>query len=329
MSIQERKLDNYFARVEKLFDVVVVGELNVDLILNQIDQFPVIGKEVLTGHMTLTLGSSSAIFASNLSTLGAKVAFVGNLGHDNFGDHIVASLKSRGVDTQYINRSVKQNTGATIVLNFDEDRAMVTYPGAMKYLSYNDVPVEALMKARHLHVSSIFLQSNLIQDVAKLFKKAKELGLTTSLDPQWDPAEKWSMDKELVLPLVDIFMPNINELKALTKTSDLAAGIEILRPYVNTLVIKNGNVGAYVWEKGSLIHQPSFLNREVVDSIGAGDSFDAGFICQFLQGKSNQECLEFGALTGAVNTTRSGGTNAFENLSLVKTIAKSSFNYTF
>ncbi len=315
--------------MEKLFDVVVVGELNVDLILNHINKFPVIGKEVLAGHMTLTLGSSSAIFASNLSTLGSKVAFVGNLGHDNFGDHIVASLKSRGVDSRYINRSVKQNTGATIVLNFEEDRAMVTYPGAMKYLSYSDVPAEALMQARHLHVSSVFLQSSLLQDIAKLFKKAKEFGLTTSLDPQWDPAEKWNLDFEQLLPYVDLFMPNINELKALTRTSDLESGIETLRPLVHKLVVKNGSTGAHLWEKGNLIYQPSFLNREVVDSIGAGDSFDAGFVFQFLQGKSNQECLEFGAVIGAINTTRSGGTNAFESLSLVKTIAKSSFNYTF
>jgi sugar/nucleoside kinase (ribokinase family) len=75
--------------MRKQFDVVVIGELNVDLILNQIGKFPEIGKEMLAGHMTLTLGSSSAIFASNLSTLGSKVTFAGKLGHDNFGDHIV------------------------------------------------------------------------------------------------------------------------------------------------------------------------------------------------------------------------------------------------
>jgi sugar/nucleoside kinase (ribokinase family) len=315
--------------VEKLYDVVVVGELNVDLILNQIDKFPSIGKEVLAGHMTLTLGSSSAIFASNLSTLGSKVTFVGNLGHDNFGDHIIASLKSRGVNTDHINRSVKQNTGATIVLNFDEDRAMVTYPGAMKYLSLQDISSEVLKQSKHLHLSSIFLQSGLIADVVKLFKKAKEIGLTTSLDPQWDPAEKWDLDLKELLPYVDIFMPNITELKSLTKSIDLPSGIDKLKAVANKIVIKDGSSGAYLWENNELIHQPSFLNKEVVDSIGAGDSFDSGFIHHFLLGKSNKECLEFGALTGAINTTRSGGTGAFENLSLVKTIAKSSFNYTF
>src|SRR3954470_3310857 len=121
--------------MKKLYDVVVVGELNIDLILNQIDTFPALGKEILSNHMTLTLGSSSAIFACNISTLGSAVAFVGKLGHDNFGDHILSSLKSKGVDTTHILHTVKHNTGATIVLNYSEDRSMVTYPGAMRYLT--------------------------------------------------------------------------------------------------------------------------------------------------------------------------------------------------
>ena len=119
------------------YDVIVVGELNVDLILNQIDKFPVIGKEVLATQMTLTLGSSSAIFASNLKTLGTAVTYIGKLGNDNFGDHIISGLKNKGVDTSKIIISPHYNTGATIVLNFQEDRAMVTYPGAMSYLTHS------------------------------------------------------------------------------------------------------------------------------------------------------------------------------------------------
>lgn len=313
--------------MEKRFDVLVVGELNVDLILNQIGKFPEIGKEVLASNMNLTLGSSSAIFASNLSTLGTRVAFSGKLGHDNFGDHIISSLKSRGVDTDYIVRSVKHTTGATIVLNYGEDRAMVTYQGAMKYLTISDVTDEALRSARHLHLSSVFLQTGLTADLAELFSKAKALGLTTSIDPQWDPEEKWSVDLNALLPHVDVFMPNIKELCALTNKRDLAGGIDAIKSVSKIIVVKNGSEGAYLWDGKQILHQPSFLNKQVVDSIGAGDSFDSGFIHKFLQQKPLRECLEFGALTGAINTTRPGGTNAFENLDLVKTIAKSSFNF--
>jgi sugar/nucleoside kinase (ribokinase family) len=313
--------------MQKKFDVLVVGELNVDLILNQIEKFPEMGKETLANQMNLTLGSSSAIFASNLSTLGTSVAFAGKLGHDNFGDHILSSLKARGVDTQYILRSVKHSTGATMVLNFGEDRAMVTYQGAMKYLSIADIPTYAMLASRHLHMSSIFLQSGMVNDLVTLFRKAKESGLTTSIDPQWDPAEKWDVQLRELLPYVDVFMPNNKELCALTRTESLHAALESVKSYCGILVVKNGSQGAYLWDGSELIHQTPFLNREVVDSIGAGDSFDSGFIHKFLQKKPLRECLEFGALTGAINTTRPGGTNAFENLSLVKTIAQSSFNY--
>jgi sugar/nucleoside kinase (ribokinase family) len=313
--------------MNRQFDTLVIGELNVDLILNQIDKFPAIGKEMLAGHMTLTLGSSSAIFASNLSTLGSKVAFAGKLGHDNFGDHIILNLKSRGVDTRYIVRSVKNTTGATIVLNFGEDRAMVTYQGAMKYLTLHDIPEAAFTKCRHLHLSSVFLQPGLMKDLVHLFKQAKSFGLTTSIDPQWDPTEKWELDFKELFPHVDVFMPNIKELYALTKTNHLQHALDTLKQFSTIVVVKNGSEGAYLWDGQSLINQKPFLNKEVVDSIGAGDSFNSGFIHKYLQAKPLQECLEFGALTGAINTTRSGGTNAFENLNLVKTIASSSFNY--
>lgn len=313
--------------MQKQFDVLVVGELNVDLILNQIEKFPEIGKETLASSMNLTLGSSSAIFASNLSTLGTRVAFAGKLGHDNFGDHILSSLKSRGVDTQFVLRSVKHSTGATIVLNFGEDRAMVTYQGAMKYLTLNDIPAYAMLASRHLHLSSIFLQTGLTGDLINLFRQAKEQGMTTSIDPQWDPAEKWEVDLGRLLPYVDVFMPNLKELCALTATESLDDALAVLKPHCNIVVIKNGSDGASLWDGKNLIHQQAFFNKEVVDSIGAGDSFDSGFIHRFLQKRPLSECLELGALTGAINTTRPGGTNAFESLDLVKTIARSTFNY--
>lgn len=311
------------------FDVLVVGELNVDIILNEITSFPEIGKEILSDRMTLTMGSSSAIFASNLSTLGTKVAFVGDLGKDNFGDHMINSLQAKGVDTSLIRRLSDVNTGATIVLNFGEDRAMVTYQGAMKNMTVSDVPESGIKNAKHLHMSSVFLQSGMVSKLPQLFKKAKELGLTTSIDPQWDPSEKWDLNIKELLPFVDVFMPNIAELKGLTGKDDMNTALSSLDGIANIVVVKHGNQGAYLWNKGEVNHQAPFLNTKVIDSIGAGDSFDAGFIHYFLKGKSHRECLEFGALTGAINTTRAGGTGAFENLALVKNIAQSTFNYNF
>lgn len=313
--------------IEKLHDVVVAGELNVDIILNQINQFPVMGKEVIADQMTITLGSSSAIFASNLSVLGTKVAFAGTLARDYFGEHVLNSLKSRGVDTTHIVFTKEKSTGATIALSFDEDRAMVTYPGAMTLFSIDDIPDSLLSESRHLHVSSVFLSTGLREDILRLFMKAKQLGLTTSMDPQWDPEERWDVDFKSLLPYVDVFIPNENELRAMTATDDLDAAVEKIRGYTNILIVKSGREGAFLYHGDESIHQPAFLNDTVVDSIGAGDSFGAGFIHRFVQGRNLTECLEFGAVTGAVSTTRAGGTTAFENLNTVKDIAQSAFNY--
>lgn len=313
----------------KQFDVLVAGELNADLILDTLDCFPAIGKEVLAHNMTVTLGSSSAIFACNLRTLGTTVAFSGMLGHDHFGEFIISALEKKGVDTRYITCSPEYHTGSTIVLNFGEERANITYPGAMHHFTINHISEEAICSSRHLHISSVFLQKRMKDGMVELLKKAKDAGLTTSLDPQWDPDEQWDMDISSWLPFVDIFMPNAAELKALTKTKDMAGALRCIRQLDHVIVVKNGKEGAYLWDGHDLQYQPAFLNQSVADCIGAGDSFNAGFIYRFLQQRSLSDCIEFGSLIGAVNTTQTGGTAAFENIVRIRQIARTLFNYTF
>lgn len=303
----------------KVFDVIVVGELNVDIIMNGIARFPEIGKEILAGSLDMTLGSSSAIFASNLSSLGSRVSFLGKIGKDGFASTVLDSLKLKGVDTSNIIQSDTLNTGATIVLNFDQDRAMVTYPGAMEDLRLKDINFESIASARHLHFSSIFLQPGIRYELPVLFKKAKSFGLTTSLDPQWDPSEKWEVALPELLPHLDVFLPNMSEFKLLTSTKTLKAGIKKIIPYAPnlTVVVKDGANGAYAWDGTEWLHQPAILNEQVVDCIGAGDSFNAGFIHKFTQGATLKQCLEYGAITGAVSTTRAGGTGAFASMKMI------------
>ena len=313
---------------DKKFDVIVVGELNVDLILNSIDSFPEIGKEKLAKNMTLTLGSSSAIFASNLSALGAKVSFIGKIGNDSFGDLVVESLKTKNVYTNYLIKSNEWNTGATIVLNYDEDRAMVTYAGAMEHLTINDISDEAISSAKHLHFSSYFLQPGIQPGIVELFKKAKEKGLTTSLDIQWDPNEKWNFNYKEVLPFVDIFLPNEQEALLLTNQKNMDDALNKLSPFAKHIVVKLGSKGSLLVSEGKNVFKESFLNKNVVDAIGAGDSFNAGFILKFVNGLDLNECQTFANLTGAINTTAAGGTTAFNNYEQVLKTGKELFGYT-
>lgn len=312
--------------ITKQFDVITVGELNVDLILNKIQGFPEVGKEILADNMTLTLGSSSAIFASNLSSLGAKVGFIGKVGKDMFGELVIAELLAKGVDSSLLIKDSALNTGVTVVLNYLEDRANVTYPGAMESLTINDITKDKLKAARHMHFASLYLQEGIRSDIVELFKRAKEAGLTTSLDTQWDPSEKWEFDYKNLLPYVDVFMPNKGELLNLTKSESLDEAIAKIKDFSNTTIIKNGSKGSILVQKDcEILERPAYLNTNVVDAIGAGDSFNAGFISKFVQGWALEECQDFGNLTGAINTTESGGTTAFSSKAEIVRKAKEVF----
>jgi sugar/nucleoside kinase (ribokinase family) len=309
------------------YDVLVVGELNVDLILDGLHQFPETGKEIIAPEMTLTLGSSSAILASNLSVLGNTVRFLGKIGKDAFGKKVMEDLQAKGVNTDSVIQSNTADTGITVALNYSEQRAMVTYPGAMEELSVEEITDQVLASARHLHVSSVFLQPRLKPGLPALFRRAKEQGLTTSLDPQWDPSERWDCDWSDLLPYVDLFMPNLQEAMHIAERNTPNECISALKPYANTLVIKNGEEGALIWDEGQLLVQKSFHNPSVVDAIGAGDSFNAGYIHRYIRQENAANCAAFGALCGAVNTTAQGGTGAFSSLEAFRETASKHFNY--
>ena len=305
----------------KQYDIAAIGELNVDIILNGIESEPEIGKEKFAREMTVTLGSSTAIFAANAAALGSKVCFVGMVGRDSFGDLVRTSLQERGVDTSYLIGG-STPTGATICMNYGEDRANLTYQGAMDIMGFDDIDPEVFTKCRHIHLSSLFMQSALLRDIHRVLDAAAGNGVTVSLDTQWDPMETWNLDYRRVLPKVTVFMPNEKELQALTGAADLESAIFAVLPYLgHAMVVKCGSKGSLlVFKDGTRNFLPAFLNRDVVDAIGAGDSFNSGFISAFVKGLPLT-----GNLTGAVNTTAAGGTGAFRSLEAVRAVCREKF----
>jgi sugar/nucleoside kinase (ribokinase family) len=298
----------------KKYDVIVVGELNVDLIMDEMSSLPEMGTEKLAGSMKLTLGSSSAIFASNLASMGSKVAFVGQVGNDIFGDYVLNCLNEKKVDTSSVKKHATLQTGATIGLNFKEDRAMVTHLGAMEKFGFSDIDISVLDNARHLHFSSYFFQPALQAKLAELFKTAKQKGLTTSFDIQCDPYEKWVANLSSITPYIDIFFLNEKEILELTKCENTNDAIEKFEGLASLVVLKLGSKGSLCIYDGNRIQQPAFLNDNVIDTIGAGDSFNAGFIYQYLQDAPLETCQKFGNLAGAFSTTAAGGTGAFNEV---------------
>ncbi len=290
-------------------DVLVAGEINPDLILTDPDLEVRFGQaETLVRRADLTVGSSSAIFACGAARLGLRVAFVGVVGDDEFGRFMCRSLAAAGVDVSPVLVEADQRTGLSVILSRGPDRAILTFPGAIAALRAEQIPTSLLRRARHLHVASFFLQTALQPGLAGLFQQARVLGLTTSLDTNWDPTQAWA-GLDDVLPLTDVFLPNETEALAITHASDLPQAVARLRGWVRTGAIKLGAQGALAW-RGKEQARAEALPVDVVDTVGAGDSFDAGFVCGFLHGWDLSRCLRLAVACGSLSTRAAGGTAA-------------------
>jgi sugar/nucleoside kinase (ribokinase family) len=294
------------------FDVTIAGELNLDLILYGLPEVLPPERELLANDMMLTLGSSSAIVAHNLASLGSHVGFISCIGNDQFGQMALERLSAAGVDVSkvvQISGSVK--TGLTVLLQRNGWRNILTYPGTIFDLKLEHLDFDYLTSSRHFHFSSFYLQRGLQAHVVELFKQLRSKGLTISLDCNDDPDDKW-MGLEEVLPYVDVFLPNERELKRIAGTENVEAAIDRLAAIVPLLVVKLGSEGAMAQAGKERVTSPA-VKVDLVDPVGAGDSFDAGFLHEFLRGSDLTTCLRSGNLAGALSVTRPGGTEAFRD----------------
>jgi sugar/nucleoside kinase (ribokinase family) len=296
------------------FDILVAGELNPDLIVSDPDLEPRFGQqETLVRSTELAIGSSSAIFACGAARLGLRVGFTGVVGDDEFGCFMRRSLSAAGVDGSAIIVDKAQRTGISVILARGADRAILTHSGAIAALRADQVPSELLQRARHLHVASYFLQTALRPGLADLFARAQGLGLTTSLDTNWDPQETWAGLDDVFLA-TDVFLPNQAEALAICGAGDVNEALEQLSTRVPAGAIKLGARGALGWRAKQRLRvaAPSVA---VVDTIGAGDSFDAGFVFGHLHDWPLERILRVATACGSLSTRAPGGTAAQPTLS--------------
>jgi len=291
----------------KTLDVVIAGELNLDLILSGLPAVMPLERELLASGFDMTLGSSSAILAHNLAHLDARVGFVTMVGPDRLGQIALNYLRDAGVDLSHTLQSrAGLSTGVTVLLTHTDQRHILTYPGTMSEMSVDDLDLTYLTSARHFHLSSLFLQKGLQPGLPTLFRKLKAAGLTVSLDTNDDPEDRWESGLQELLGLVDIVMPNEAEACRMTGTSDAEAAAESLARQVPLVAIKCGSRGTLIRYKGERWLVPS-ESITPVDTIGAGDSFNAGFLKGFLQGLSPVDCATLGNRVAALSTQRPGG----------------------
>lgn len=290
-----------------MFDILVAGEINPDLILSG-NVMPEFGQvEKIVDDAKLTIGSSSVIFACGAARLGLRVAFIGVCGDDVFGKFMLDEMSKRNVDIGNVIIRPNEPTGLSLILNQTSDRAILTHSGLIAELQASDIPDSLLRKARHLHVASYFLQTKLQPDLSALFKRAQSFGLTTSLDTNYDPSEKWIGFDEL-LEVTNVFLPNEAEAKSLTGAVNAEEAANRLRSKVEALAIKLGKEGA-LGILGSQKIQAKSIPVKVIDTVGAGDSFDAGFIYGYLNGWKLEKTLRLACVCGALSTQQAGGTN--------------------
>jgi len=294
------------------FDVTIAGELNLDLILYGLPTELPPERELLANRMVLTLGSSSAIVAHNLASLGSRVGFQSLIGNDELGQIALKSLGDGDVDVSKVRRSAERQSGVTVILHHDSGRQILTYSGTIAELTTADLDFEYLADSRHFHLSSFYLQSRLRPDVPELFKRMKAAGLTTSLDTNDDPEDRWTDDWQNVLRYVDVFLPNQREACKIARTDDIESAMQQLSQVVPLVVVKLGRDGALARRGKESFRSPA-VPVDAVDPVGAGDSFDAGFLHRYLKGADLAACLSSGNLAAALSVTRPGGTEAFRD----------------
>jgi sugar/nucleoside kinase (ribokinase family) len=294
-------------------DLLVLGDANPDLILRG-DVAPRFGQtERLVESATLVLGGSGAITACAGAQLGLTAAFVGVVGDDLFGRFVREALAARGVDVDGVSVDSTRATGVTVILDRGDDRAILTATGTIDDLRSDLVDEDLVRSARHVHVSSYYLQQALRPGLPGLFRTAHDAGATVSIDPNWDPAESWDTGLLGLLSSTDMFFPNSAEARAITGIDDVDVAAEALGERGAIVAVKFGQGGGLAVHGQELVRSES-IPTDVVDTTGAGDTFDAGFIAGRLSGWPLGRCLQLAVASGSLSTRASGGTAAQPSL---------------
>jgi sugar/nucleoside kinase (ribokinase family) len=299
----------------KRFDITIAGETNMDLILYGLPEQMEVDRELLASGFQVTLGGSSSILAHNLAVLGSKVGFVTELGGDELGEIAFRRLSETGLDLSQVTYKTDKTTGVTVILPHGQRRRILTNLGVMAEMKVDDLDLNYLTAARHFHLSSLFLQTGLQPDLPKLFSTLKQAGLTISLDTNDDPADQWGGVLHELLHRIDILLPNEDEIKRITGKATVEHALDSLAGVIPLIVVKCGRRGAVV-QQGATRTWIEPLTVDPVDTIGAGDSFNAGFLHAYLQGKSPSTAAAMGNVSGALSTLRCGGTEAFRDHAL-------------
>jgi len=285
--------------------ILVIGEMCADLIVTGMERMPVLGEETMAEDFSIQVGGSSLITACGLAKLGIDTAFYGNLGTDSFGQNIRKQLEERGLDISRVRDCSPVRTGLSIALNVAGDRGFATYAGSITAGRYEHLPPDLFEGFDHLHMGSFFFLEEM--KPARIVQDAKKAGLTVSLDTGFDPSESWGSGIREVLPEIDFFLVNEVEAPAIAGTSDIPSAVKVLSGLTPGLAVKLGSAGAVFAKDGRIWRADPAPDDGVVDTTGAGDSFNAGFLAGWALGSDCSDCLRLANACGACAVQVQGG----------------------
>ncbi|WP_339731459.1 carbohydrate kinase family protein [uncultured Gimesia sp.] len=292
------------------YDCLCAGIIVADHVCKAIDHMPKPGELILTDEMELTTGGCASNVAADLARLERQVAIAGIVGQDVFGRFVEESLIQSGVHCEYLMKSDQLPTSGSFVINVQgEDRRFIHSVAANSLFTGETVTEEQIRSSRILYLGGYCLSEELSPDnVAKMFRIAKDAGVTTVLDvvtPR--PDDYWKMLKP-VLPLSDYFLPNNDEGELITGESDPIAQARAFKAAgAKTVIITCGSEGSILIDDQKTIHSEVYPVN-LVDGTGSGDAFVAGFIHGLLEGASPEECLRFGSALGHSCVRATGAT---------------------
>ena len=292
-------------------DVLVYGDINIDLVVPGVSVLPAPGREEFVPRMETYVGGGAALFALGLGKLSVDVAFKGTVGDDLYGDFIHSYLKRNGVDTSLLCTDTTYGTGISISFTNEKDRCFLSSYGTNILVDLDQMTEEEIACAGHLHLTGYQGSLNHAK-YERILNRLEGTKTTVSMDVGWDSSEEWSEEIIKLLPKLDVFFMNEEEVIHYTRCSDPIKGIRRFGEYGNIVVGKLGSKGSVVYQKGELISLEPY-QVEAVDTTGAGDSFNAGFIYGFLKKEPLLSCLCYGNACGAMSVTAFGGNTAFPN----------------
>jgi sugar/nucleoside kinase (ribokinase family) len=288
------------------FDVIVVGSYSIDLIFSGMDELPQLGKEVISKDFKMTPGEAF-ITAVSMHRLGIKVGWAADFGNDDFSNFALDLSRQEGLDESLFIHHNRPYRRISVSASYPHDRGFLTFHDS-------DPSVPAALSIISKSQAKVILIPGLyygwLLDVGKQLIKIKKMKLFMDGNSSYGDIYNNSRESKAIrkaLKYADVFLPNAQEAQRLTGVMDLDLAIHQLGDLCPCVVIKDGSNGSHAYTNNRLHHVPA-IPVNAIDTTGAGDNFNAGFIYAWLDGQPIDTCLKWGNILGGLSTTELGGT---------------------